>query len=101
VAAGAVVDVGAWPTQLFGLVGPLLAAVVVSLAVHRWPAYRKGLTRWRIGRWWLVAVSPLAMLAVAVAVPAAAVVTTMVMVQAAVLVVADLVTRGRVLAPPR
>jgi membrane protease YdiL (CAAX protease family) len=66
VAAGADVEVGGWPTHLPGLAGPLLAAVLVSLAVSRWRAYRIGLLRWRIGWWWLVAVSPLAMLAAAV-----------------------------------
>jgi membrane protease YdiL (CAAX protease family) len=63
---GAVVDVGGWPTHLPGLIGPLLAAIVVASLVSRWRAYRMRLTEWRIGWWWLVAVSPLAMLAAAV-----------------------------------
>jgi membrane protease YdiL (CAAX protease family) len=57
-----VVVVGGWPTHLPGLVGPAAAAVVVSLVFGgRKVALRLAgqVLRWRIGWWWLVAISPL------------------------------------------
>lgn len=69
VATGRVVRVGGGATHLPGLLGPALAAVLISLLLRRRGAARglaRRLTRWRIGAWWLVAISPLAMLAVGV-----------------------------------
>jgi membrane protease YdiL (CAAX protease family) len=69
--AGRVVRVGGWPTHVPGLMAPALAAFVVTAGtsgrigvVHLWRRVR----RWRIGAWWWVALSPLAMIAVTVAV---------------------------------
>jgi len=63
-----------WPTHLPSLLGPMLAAFIVTW----WTAGRTGLRdlvarmgRWRIGwRWWLVALSPIAFFAVGLAVAA-------------------------------
>jgi uncharacterized protein len=60
-----------WPTHLPSLVGPMLAAFIVTV----WTTGRSGVRdllrrmgRCRIGwRWWLVALSPLAFLGVALA----------------------------------
>ncbi len=77
VAAGDVVKTGvAWPTHFPALLGPALAALVVTALV--WG--RAGvcdllarMARWRMPlRWWAAAVSPLAFLGVALAVAAAA-----------------------------
>jgi len=66
-----VVEAGrGWPTHVPALLGPAVAAVVVIAAT----AGRRGVVdllrrvvRWRVGwRWWLVAVSPVAYLGVAV-----------------------------------
>lgn len=64
-----VVVIGGWPTHLPGLLAPAVAAVVVTALWSR----RRGLRdlagrvlRWRIGWWWLVALSPLAVLVVTV-----------------------------------
>jgi len=66
-----VVVIGGWPTHLPGLLAPAVAAVVVTALWSR----RRGLRdlagrvlRWRIGWWWLVALSPVAVLAVTVAI---------------------------------
>jgi len=60
-----------WPTHFPSLVGPMLAAFIVTA----WTTGRSGVRdllrrmgSWRIGwRWWLVALSPLAFLGVAIA----------------------------------
>jgi membrane protease YdiL (CAAX protease family) len=60
--AGRLVVVGGWPTHLPGLLGPAAAAVVASLVFggRDGAVWLAGpVLRWRIGRWWLVAVSPL------------------------------------------
>jgi membrane protease YdiL (CAAX protease family) len=65
-----------WPTHLPALLGPAIAAVVVT----GWTMGRPGvrdllarLARWRVPiRWWLVAVSPVAFLGLALAALAAA-----------------------------
>lgn len=58
-----------WPTHLPALLGPMLAAVIVT-----WVAYgptglqdlARRMVRWRVGwRWWLAAVSPVLLLPVA------------------------------------
>jgi membrane protease YdiL (CAAX protease family) len=62
-----VVVVGGWPTHLPGLLGPAVAAFTVALLARGGVGVRvlaARVTRWRIGWWWLVAVSPLALLAV-------------------------------------
>ena len=54
--------VGGWPTHLPGLAGPAAAAVVVSLVFGGREAVERlagRVLRWRVGWWWLVAVSPL------------------------------------------
>ena len=61
-----------WPTHYPALLGPAIAAIVVTA----WTAGRTGLrdllarlVRWRVApRWWLVAVSPVAFLGLALAV---------------------------------
>lgn len=66
----------AWPTHYPALLGPAIAA----FALTAWTAGRAGtrdllsrMLRWRVGlRWWLVAVSPIAFLAVTLLVMAAA-----------------------------
>jgi membrane protease YdiL (CAAX protease family) len=70
-----VVRVGGWPTHLPGLLGPALGAGIVTWVVAGRAGVRDllaRLTRWRIGWWWLVALSPLALLGLALAVAAAA-----------------------------
>jgi len=60
-----VVRVGGWPTYLPGLLGPALAAVVVTIVAAGRDGVRdlaRRILRWRIGWWWLVALSPLALL---------------------------------------
>ncbi|WP_020658961.1 hypothetical protein [Amycolatopsis benzoatilytica] len=60
-----------WPTHYPALLGPAIAAI----AVTAWTTGRSGLrdlwsriTRWRVApRWWLVGLSPLAFLALALA----------------------------------
>src|SRR4051794_5619961 len=65
-----------WPTHMPALVGPLLAALVVVVRREgRGGAadLLRRMVRWRIGwRWWLVALSPLAMLVVTLPVLVAA-----------------------------
>jgi membrane protease YdiL (CAAX protease family) len=66
-----IVIVGGWPTHLPGLVGPALAAFVVALLGQGWAGARQlaaHVVRWRIGWWWLVALSPVLMLAVSLGV---------------------------------
>jgi membrane protease YdiL (CAAX protease family) len=66
-----VVVIGGWPTHLPGLLAPAVAAVVVTAFWYG----RSGLQalaarvlRWRIGWWWLVALSPLGLLAATIGV---------------------------------
>ena len=65
-----------WPTHLPALLGPAIAAVVVTVWTMGRPGVRDllaRLARWRVPlRWWLVAVSPVAFLGLALAVMAAA-----------------------------
>jgi uncharacterized protein len=65
-----------WPTHLPALLGPAIAAVVVTAWTMGRPGVRDllaRLVRWRVPiRWWLVAVSPVAFLGLALAVMAAA-----------------------------
>src|SRR5690242_20696512 len=71
VAAGRVVRIGGWPTHLPGLMAPALAAFVVTAAAGGRPAAAdlwRRVRKWRIGRWWWVALSPLAMIAIALGV---------------------------------
>jgi uncharacterized protein len=60
-----------WPTHLPSLLGPLVAAFVLTLWTRRAEGARELLSRmvrWRFGkRWWLVVLSPLAFLAIALA----------------------------------
>ena len=77
VAVGDVIEKGlGWPTTLPALLGPALAAFVVTAAVWGLAGVRDLLARmarWRMPlRWWAAALSPLAFLAVAVAVAWAA-----------------------------
>lgn len=72
---GAVVVRGeGWPTHYPVLVGPALAAVVVTAATtgrHGLTDLLRRLVRWRVGRvWWLAAVSPALLLAPLLAVMA-------------------------------
>ncbi|WDZ83614.1 CPBP family intramembrane glutamic endopeptidase [Micromonospora cathayae] len=72
---GRVVRVGGSATHLPGLLGPALAALLVAAVLARRGrpvGMRARLTRWRIGRWWLVACSPLAMVGLGAAVAALA-----------------------------
>jgi membrane protease YdiL (CAAX protease family) len=65
-----VVHVGGWPSHLPGLLGPAVAAVLVTGLVTGRAGIRDllaRLTRWRIGWWWLVALSPLALLGLGLA----------------------------------
>jgi membrane protease YdiL (CAAX protease family) len=65
-----------WPTHLPSLLGPAIAALVVTAWTMLRPGMRDLLARmvrWRVPiRWWLVAVSPVALLALALAAMAAA-----------------------------
>jgi membrane protease YdiL (CAAX protease family) len=65
-----------WPTHYPALFGPAIAAVVVTACTMGRPGVRDLLARmarWRVpGRWWLVAVSPVAFLALALILMAAA-----------------------------
>ena len=58
-----------WPTHLPALMGPMLAAIIVTAVVYGATGLRdlgRRVVRWRVGwRWWLVAVSPLLMLPIA------------------------------------
>jgi membrane protease YdiL (CAAX protease family) len=76
VAAGDVIEKGVgWPTNFPALLGPALAAFVVTAAVWGRARVRDLLARvalWRMPlRWWAATLSPLAFLAVALAVAAA------------------------------
>ncbi len=77
VATGATIEKGVgWPTHFPALLGPALAAFVVTA----WLAGRPGVAelrsrvlRWRLPlRWWAAALSPLAFLALALVIAAAA-----------------------------
>jgi membrane protease YdiL (CAAX protease family) len=73
VAAGDVIEKGVgWPTTLPASIGPALAAFVVTALVWGREAVRDLLTRmarWRMPwRWWAATLSPLAFLAIALAV---------------------------------
>lgn len=61
--AGETVAKDPWPTHLPALAGPALAAVLTTAMAGGRPGLRAlagGLTRWRIGaRWWLAALAPL------------------------------------------
>ncbi|MFI6130307.1 lysostaphin resistance A-like protein [Micromonospora sp. NPDC051141] len=64
-ATGRVVRVGGAATHLPGLVGPALAAAAMAVLLRRRDVgvgLGRRVLRWRIGAWWLVAVSPLGML---------------------------------------
>jgi membrane protease YdiL (CAAX protease family) len=65
-----------WPTHLPALLGPAIAAVVVTAWTMGRPGVRDllaRLARWRVPiRWWLVAVSPVAFLGLALAAMTAA-----------------------------
>jgi uncharacterized protein len=74
---GRVVERGdAWPTHYPALLGPAIAAFVVTAWESGTPGVRDLLARmarWRVGlRWWLAALSPAGFLAVTLAVMAAA-----------------------------
>jgi membrane protease YdiL (CAAX protease family) len=63
---GRTVGDGGWPTHLPGLVGPALAALAMTALFHGRSGARQLVARilhWRIGWWWLVALSPVALLA--------------------------------------
>ncbi|MEV4489084.1 CPBP family intramembrane glutamic endopeptidase [Micromonospora coxensis] len=66
VVTGQVVRIGGDATHLPGLLGPALAAAAVALLTGDGDRLHRRVTRWRIGWWWLVALSPAAMVAVAV-----------------------------------
>ncbi len=70
VASGATAEPGSgWPTHFPALVGPLVAAVVVATVTGRLRPLVAGVVRVRVGvRWWLMALSPLGIGAVAAAV---------------------------------
>src|SRR5947209_18519171 len=77
VAAGDVVNKGVgWPTHFPALLGPALAALVVTALVWGSTGVRDLLTRmarWRMPmRWWAATLSPAAFLGVALAVASAA-----------------------------
>jgi CAAX protease family protein len=61
-----VVHVGGWPTHLPGLWGPALAAIITAALAGRGRvrALVARMLHWRIGAWWLVALSPLVPLAI-------------------------------------
>lgn len=67
-----IVGEGARPTHFAGLLGPMVGAVLATLAVERWAGLRELLGRmgrWRVApRWYLAAVSPLLFLVVGLAV---------------------------------
>lgn len=72
--AGARVHEGqAWPTHVAGLFGPMAAALIMSAVVAGGPGVRDLLhrmARWRVARqWYLVAVSPLVLYAIAIVIP--------------------------------
>ncbi len=69
-AAHGVVHVGGWPTHLPGLLGPALAAAILAALAgpHRLGALVARVLHWRIGAWWLVALSPLGFVAIGYAV---------------------------------
>jgi uncharacterized protein len=74
--AGARVYEGqAWPTDLPGIFGPLVAAFIMSAVVAGGAGIRgllQRMARWRVaGKWYLVALSPLAFYAVTVAIQGA------------------------------
>jgi len=109
-----VVHVGGWPTHLPGLLGPAAAAFAVTAVATGRDGVRdlaRRVGRWRIGWWWLIAVSPLGLLGVGYLVqrPAAPDLwningfplwdRTAVITGAMLLVVADIRTGGRTLAP--
>jgi CAAX protease family protein len=63
-----IVVVGGWPTHLPGLVGPAAAAFAVTALARGGAGVRElagRVVRWRIGWWWAVALSPLALLGIA------------------------------------
>lgn len=69
-----VVEVGGWPTHLPGLLGPAIAALVVTALAMGRSGVRdlaRRMFRWRVGWWWLVAISPLVMLGIALLAEAA------------------------------
>jgi membrane protease YdiL (CAAX protease family) len=64
---GQIVEQGrGWPTHLPALIGPMLAAVIVTAVVYGSTGLRdlfRRVVRWRVGwRWWVVAISPVLML---------------------------------------
>jgi membrane protease YdiL (CAAX protease family) len=64
---GDVVHAGVgWPTHLPGLIGPAVAAVLVTSATEGWQGLRdlgRRTVRWRIGvRWWLVVAATFALI---------------------------------------
>jgi hypothetical protein len=117
-AAHQVVHRGAvWPTHYPALLGPAIAAVVVTAWTMGSPGLRDlgaRLVRWRVApRWWLVAVSPAAFwhgvynfvgATQAATGTLAVIVSTLIMVQGIILVVLELRARRRglpsVLGPP-
>lgn len=68
-ATGSVVTPGVgWPTHFPALLGPLLAAAAITAATGQWPSFAAALVRVRVAaRWWLVALSPLAILGLTLA----------------------------------
>lgn len=69
VASGATAEPGSgWPTHIPSLVGPLVAAVAVTASTGRLRALASAVVKIRVPiRWWLMAVSPLGIGAIAVA----------------------------------
>ena len=65
-----VVHVGGWPTHLPGLLGPAAAAFALTALTLGRTGLRDlaaRVLRWRIGWWWLVALSPVALLGLGLA----------------------------------
>ena len=64
-----VIQASAWPSQVPGLIGPIVAAFVMSAVVGGGAGVKdlvSRMGRWRVaGRWYLVALSPLAFFAIA------------------------------------